>query len=146
MANFKIKKGKRIPVTYHTILMERRSKSWSHLPIEQAVYVPSTFNNKQVSKEVLQKRINKVKSYLADKFGGFSSVKVEGGYRMDNGKLVSEPVVRVVAFSSSENFQKNRENFFRQMERWGKQWGQESIGYEFEGDMFFINNEKFKQG
>jgi len=70
-----------------------------HIPIETAVYVPST-NKKQkaISKKQLNKRVNTVRKDLSRRYGGYTSVQGIGGYVMNNGRLVKEKVVKVTSF------------------------------------------------
>ena len=110
-------------------------------PIEQVVYVPST--NKQqkpISEQERTKRIAEVKRFLSNKFGGYTAEKVVGGYTTHGGKLVQEGIVKVTSFSTKKAYQKNKQALHSQLKNWGKKWGQESMGYEKEGDLFYINS------
>ena len=111
------------------------------LPIEQAIIVPSTKGaDKSISQIEMNRRVDAVRKFLAQKFGGYTSVKGMGGWYSGNKKkLIKEDIVKVTGFSSSKDFKKNKTLLARQILKWGHQWGQESIGYEKEGDLFLYN-------
>jgi hypothetical protein len=53
--------------------------------------------------------------------------------------LINEDVTRVVAFSSREGFEKKIDTLLKKIVDWCAKWSQESIGFEFEGDLFYID-------
>lgn len=112
-----------------------------HLPIEMAVYVPSTKNvDKLITPYELEKRVDTVKRTLASMFGGYTSAEFMGGYIAQNEKLVNEKIVRVVSYSTKDAFQENKKDLLKKIAEWAKEWGQESIGYEYEGDLFYVDS------
>lgn len=119
-----------------------------YLPIQIAVYVPSTKNaNVPISQDELQERVNEVRKYLAEMFGGFSSESLTGGYVSTFKELIKEDIVRVVAYSTKEDFAKNKRKLITQISIWAKEWSQEAIGVEFENDLYYINQaESFYNG
>jgi hypothetical protein len=117
-----------------------------HLPLEMAVYVPSTSDvSKEISSKELNERVDIVKKRLAEMFGGYTSAGAIGGYVAQDGKLVNEKVVRVVAYGTEESFQKNKKQLVEQISKWAEQWGQEAIGFEYEGDLYYIDA-KYERG
>lgn len=112
------------------------------LPIEQVVYVPSTNQKqRQISPQDMARRVSEVKKFLSDRYGGFTSVKGEGGYAMMKGKsekIVQEGVVKVTSFSTRDKYKTNKTKLHNQLRTWGKKWGQESIGLEVEGDLRYV--------
>jgi len=118
------------------------------LPLELSVYVPSTEKASQIiSKREYNQRIEEVQEFLAKLFGGFSSVSVEGGYVSDEKGLINEDVTRVVAFASKEGFEPKLDTLLKKIVDWCAKWSQESIGFEFEGDLFYIEaTSKFNDG
>jgi PBP1b-binding outer membrane lipoprotein LpoB len=117
-----------------------------HLPIEVSVYVPSTQDvDKVVSKSEMKLRVEEVKKYLATLFGGFSSSSVEGGFLASDGKVVKENVERVVSFAEKSDFDKNKEALVQKASEWAAKWGQEAIGLEHEGDLYYVP-QKFENG
>ena len=110
------------------------------LPIETIVYVPSTDKTqKEVPIEQMNKRVDEVRKWLAKRYGGYTSSQNVGGYVMRNGLVVHEDVVKVTAYSTVENFKKYKSLVLARLKRWCKKWGQESIGYEYEGDLLYIS-------
>lgn len=110
-----------------------------HLPYESAIYVPSTQDvDNVISIDEMESRTDEVKEYLAKLFGGYTSSETVGGFVDSSGQLVNEEVVKVTSFSSREDFEKNKPKLLKQLAKWGKDWGQEAIGYEFEGDLYYI--------
>jgi hypothetical protein len=120
----------------------------AHLPIENTIYVPSTSGvkeQKKIDDIAMQKRVNEVRKYMSKKFGGYTSTKATGGFVLRDGKLVKEPVVKVTAFSSKQDFINQQKNLFNQVGRWKKKWKQESVSYEQEGDLFLIKDKRVKK-
>ena len=116
------------------------------LPLEMVIYVPSTQDvDKVISVDKMDKRVDEVKIYLANKFGGYTSADKLGGFVDSTGNLVNEDVVQVTSFSTKEAYAENKEELINQLAKWGEEWGQESIGFEFEGDLMYVP-QKFKQG
>ena len=111
------------------------------LPVEQVVYVPSTNKQqKQISSQEVAKRVAEVKKFLSAKYGGFTAVKGEGGYAMQDrtNKLVQEGVVKVTSFTTKQKYHSNKSVLVSQLRNWGNKWGQESMGLEVEGDLEYI--------
>lgn len=112
------------------------------LPLEMVVYVPSTQDvDKVISVDKMVTRVDEVKEYLASKFGGYTSSDKLGGYVDSTGNLVNEDVVQVTSFSTQEAYSEHKEELIQQLAKWGKQWGQEAIGFEFEGDLMYVPQE-----
>lgn len=119
-------------------MKDKLSKNFE-LPIEMAVYVPSTEKaNQVISKRDFHNRIEEVQKYLSNLVGGFSATNIEGGYMSEEKGLVQEDVVKVTAFSGRDNFEQKLKQLVEKISDWAKDWSQESIGFEFEGDLFYI--------
>ena len=117
-----------------------------HLPLEMVVYVPSTQDvDNVISVDEMDKRVDIVKEYLASKFGGYTSSDKLGGYVDSKGNLVNEEVVQVVSFSTKEAFEQNKDELINKLSEWARLWGQEAIGFEFEGDLMYVP-QKFADG
>jgi hypothetical protein len=127
---------------------KNKLKATFELPLELVVYVPSTTTaDKKISDEEFESRIDYVETYLSDLFGGYSATEVEGGYVSDEKGLIQEDVMKVTAFGQVDNFEDKFNQLLHQVKIWCEEWGQESIGFEFEGDLFYINKDsKFKDG
>jgi hypothetical protein len=116
------------------------------LPLEMVIYVPSTQDvDKVISVDKMDKRVDEVKEYLASKFGGYTSSDKLGGYVDSKGNLVNEDVVQITSFSTKEAFEENKKELVEQIAKWAKDWGQEAIGFEFEGDLMYVP-QKLKEG
>ncbi len=114
-----------------------------HLPVEMSVYVPSTKDaNVPVSKSELSKRVNEVKEYLANLFGGYSSSQIIGGYASNEGSLIQEDVVKVISFATKKAYEENKQKLINKIASWSTAWSQEAIGFELEGDLYYINQDK----
>ena len=123
---------------------EQRKRTF-HLPIKQAVIVPSTSGvkaQKRISQKQLIKRVNNVRRFMSKRFGGFTDVKATGGFVLRNGKIVKERVIKVTAFATKKDFKKHKQEVIRQVGSWGKKWKQQSVSYEHEGDLFIIEPKK----
>jgi hypothetical protein len=128
-------------------LTKEERKRVIYLPIENVIYVPSTYgvkDQKKVTDKEMQKRVNEVRAYLSKKFGGYTSTEATGGFILKDGKLVKEKVVKVTSFSTKREFNKDEPELINQVGRWGNSWKQESISYENEGDLFIISPPKPK--
>jgi hypothetical protein len=117
-----------------------------HLPYELAVYVPSTKDvDKNITATELRARVKEVEKYLAETFGGFTSAEKVGGYLSSKSSVVTEKVIPVTSFASMLSFKENKYKLVNKMSVWAKKWGQEAIGFEFEGDLYYVP-QKFKTG
>ena len=123
-------------------------KGTFELPMEVAVYVPSTYDkDKIISRAEFKRRVDEVDLFLSKAFGGFSGTTVEGGFISDEKKLIQEDVVRVASFGQKEGFESNFKKLIVKIKYWCEKWQQESIGLEFEGDMFYVSAEaKYARG
>jgi len=126
------------------------AKGAFELPMELVIYVPSTKEaNQIIPKSELQQRVKSVKTYLSNLFGGFSSSPIDGGYVSEdkNKGLIEEDAVKVTAFATKEALESNMDAFLAKVKKWCAQWSQESIGLEFEGDLFYVSKTaKFNDG
>ena len=125
-------------------LSPKEKRTVEHFEIEQAILVPSTQKaDKKISQAQYKKRIKNVRLFLAKKFGGYTSVKAVGGYYSDSKKkLIKEKITKVTSFVKASDFKKKEPILMNQLKTWGKKWGQESIGYEYEGDLYYISSKK----
>ena len=124
----------------------KQAKKAFHLPIEMAIYVPSTSDvDKAISDSEMKKRVTEVSTYLSNIFGGYTSQETIGGYVDSKGNLVNEDVVRVVSFGATDKFEKNKAKILNKIAEWCSKWSQEAIGFEVEGDLYYIP-ENFAKG
>jgi len=123
-------------------LTKEQENKFVRLPIKQAIYVPSTHSvSEQISCDELTKRVDEVSNFLANLFGGYAVYDLIGGYvihKKDENMLIKEHFVRVVSFAARDAFHENQPKLFKQIAAWAKEWGQTSIGYEYEEDLLYI--------
>jgi hypothetical protein len=106
------------------------------------VYVPSTTDvGVKIAPVELDKRVDEVKEYFANLFGGFTETDADGGYKSHSGEIVEEEVVKVSVFSKNKNWKENESQVVQKVKDWAKEWGQESIGFEYEGDLYYIDQD-----
>jgi hypothetical protein len=121
----------------------KKKKEVAHLPVQQAVYVPSTTaKSKKISPQEHRKRITEVKKFLSNRFGGFTKVGGEGGYTDKEKGIIQEKVAIVYSYAEKNKFRKHKGALITQLSKWRKKWGQDSMGYEHEGDMYYIGGKK----
>lgn len=123
-----------------------KSNKMFHLPLELAVYVPSTQDvDVVISDTELNERVNEVSKYLAKIFGGFTKSEKVGGFMTSQSELVTEDVVPVVSFATKDDYEANKNKLVNKLSEWARKWGQEAIGFEFEGDLYYVP-QKFEKG
>jgi len=116
----------------------------ARLEVEQVIYVPSTnVLQETISGEEMRIRINEVRSVLSKLFGGYTSVEGIGGYLSDEFGLIEEPVVRIISYAEKESFRENSDDLIDFLEEKRKEWGQLSMGYEIEGDMYYLGETRW---
>jgi hypothetical protein len=127
-------------------LAKRKLSGNFELPFEMAIYVPSTKNiDEIIGKDEFTSRIKEVETFVSKVFGGFSTDRVDGGfYSDDRKKLVREDVAKVYVFGSEYDFESNFNQLINKLKQWGKAWSQESMGFEFEGDLYYVSSAKSK--
>jgi hypothetical protein len=109
----------------------------TELPIQLAVYVPSTYKGRKLLNEEYSERVEEVKREMSSKFGGDTSIKAEGDYISQDGTLAEEKVAIVEVSMSRSDYDKNRPQISRYLTQKKDEWKQESIGYKFE-DKFYM--------
>ncbi|MBI5300967.1 MAG: hypothetical protein HY868_02430 [Chloroflexi bacterium] len=109
-----------------------------HLPIECVVYVPSTLFDKRIPKRVFQKRIRKTADELVRLFGGCRETMVRGHYMDRRGEIIEEDIAVLTGYGKGDHYLDKREQFLAWLLAKKKEWQQESIGFEFEGDLWYI--------
>jgi len=78
--------------------------------------------------------------------GGFTQVTGKGGYYLSEDKVViKEPVAKVTSFAEQDAFFEKRKELLKWIKEKQVEWGQDSIGFEFEGDMYYFDQRTKKQ-
>ena len=112
------------------------------------IYVPSTSDvGNKISKKELDKRVDEVEKYVANEFGGYTETDTDGGYKSTSGEIVEEDIVKVSVFANNKVWKDNEQKVVSKVKKWATEWGQEAIGFEYEGDLYYIDDEgKFAKG
>jgi len=116
----------------------RTPEGATRLHVQQKVTVPSTEYDKPIPQWKFQKRVDEVQKWLSKTYGGETTMTGDGGYVSKDGQLIEEPVMVVTAFSDTQKFNENKDVLIDQLKRWKNKWKQESIAYQYEDDLFFI--------
>lgn len=114
------------------------------LPVETAIYVPSTEYDEQIPHGEFEKRIDEVRKELSNLFGGYTSVSATGGW-VDNGAVIKEPIVKVISYTDPKNYKKNRNTLQEYLSNKRKSWKQSALSWEFNNKLYFLSGkEQFK--
>lgn len=118
----------------------KTTKDDFHLEVETAVYVPSTKDGgkTRITPAEHGRRVKEVREWLTRKFGGYTSTRGEGGYVMEDNSVATEPVVVVTSYAKQDKVREHGKELGEQLRAWAVKWGQESVGFEYETDMFYI--------
>jgi hypothetical protein len=110
-----------------------------HLPIECVVYVPSTTaETSPIGEADFRVRVDETAEVLVDLFGGCRESTARGRYRDQDGNLIVEEVAVVTGYGKAEDYAGKRQRFLEWLIDAKARWGQESIGFEFEGDLWYL--------
>ena len=119
-------------------IRQLESGNITRLEVQQAITVPSTEFNKPISPAKFKKRVDEVQKYLANTFGGETTISGEGGYVAKSGELIPEKVKVVTSFADDKDFEQNVGRVVKKIKDWKKEWTQESVGYQVEDDLYLI--------
>jgi hypothetical protein len=101
----------------------------------------------KISKKELDKRVGEVEKYVANEFGGYTETDTDGGYKSTSGEIIEEDIVKVSVFANNKDWKENESKVVSKVKEWATKWGQEAIGFEYEGDLYYIDEEgKFAKG
>jgi hypothetical protein len=117
---------------------ERIPKGIIHLPLECVVYVPSTQGDRVIDPEEFRARRNDTATLLVSLFGGCRESLATGRYRSVNGEIIAEEVAVLTGFGDAEDFGLKRRQFLEWLIDKRTEWGQEALGFEFEGDLWYL--------
>jgi len=117
---------------------ERAPKGITHLPLECVVYVPSTQGDDTVDAEEFTRRRNEAATMLVTLFGGCRETMGMGRYRSRDGEIVAEEVAVLTGFGDSEDYERKRRELLEWLLDKRDEWGQEALGFEFEGDLWYL--------
>lgn len=124
----------------NTIDFPTRDELDDGLDIEMRVFIPSTVNvNKKLSSADFKKRIQESVRFFTQLFGGSTRYAGVGSYTVQkNHGVVSEQVAIIEVFTNSDAWKKHDVAVKNWLLEKKKNWGQESMGFEFEGRLVFV--------
>ncbi len=117
---------------------DRLPKGLTHLPLECVVYVPSTQGDRVIDAAEFAARRDECADLLVSLFGGCRESLTTGRYRGKDGQIVSEEVAVITGFGDADDYERKRQEFLRWLIDKRDQWGQEALGFEFEGDLWYL--------
>jgi hypothetical protein len=117
---------------------DKLPKGITHLPLECVVYVPSTQGTRTVDATEFAARRDEAADLLVSLFGGCRETLATGRYRADDGTIVSEDVAVLTGFGDADDYERKRQEFLRWLIDKRDAWGQEALGFEFEGDLWYL--------
>lgn len=111
------------------------------LPIEQAVFVPSTTHgDHRISVHRQNERVQNVERFMSKKYGGFTAIQGSGGfYSKEKHKIIQEPITVVESFATRHAYNRNLPGLHKKLGQWRRNWGQESMGYELKGHLYYLS-------
>ena len=126
--------------TYSPNPFSKMPKGTKKLPVSSAIYIPNKDKfGRKISDAEFQKRIKEVENKLLELFGGHSTDELDRGeYISKTKRVIREKVSKVSNFSNIKIYKKHRDNLEKWLMKKKKEWNQDSIGYEFEGDMYYL--------
>jgi len=104
------------------------------LSVHIVVYVPDTTGiSKKISKREHKKRAREVETELRKLFGGTTKVSSQGTWKHKK-RVIRDGVLQVESFTTQRKWNKNDMVLKRYLQRKKKEWGQESLSYEWYDD------------
>jgi hypothetical protein len=117
---------------------ERAPRGIVHLPLECVVYVPSTQGDEAIPPEEFARRRNETAAMLVRLFGGCRETTGTGRYRSRDGEIVAEEVAVLTGFGDADDYEHKRRELLEWLLDKRDEWGQEALGFEFEGDLWYL--------
>lgn len=133
------KRLKQVNLAYGGLLKYAKGVEVKHKSLEVEVYVPSTdVLGEPVSDSEMAERVQEVSRAMTKMFGGSVIENKFGGYQKHDGQIVNEKIVCVKSFASSEDWSKHKRTFAHKVSQWAMDWGQESVGVEYNETLYYI--------
>jgi len=108
------------------------------LPIEFKVLIPSTRQqNIKIASSAFNKRVNEAVRFLTKRFGG-STIDIETGTYMMKNKTIKEKVASITVSASVADYNRYDEEIEKYLKEKKKAWGQDSMGFVYQGRMMFV--------
>lgn len=109
----------------------------SRLPVQMAVYVPSTIKEKRISSSQWRARVNETVRFLNRAFGGTTRVRGIGSWE-ENKKTINEPVYVVESFAKVRDYTQTQLKLKRWLRIRRRKWKQYVLSFEFENDLYMV--------
>lgn len=115
-------------------------KGAKKLEVVNAIFVVNRDKNgKKIPDKEFLKRVKETGDMFLRLFGGYTNDEInEGRFKSKKMGVMKEKVARIICYADPKDFKANR----KELEKWilikKKEWNQESIAYEFEGDLFYL--------
>lgn len=108
----------------------------NRLPIQVGIVVPSTRDEDvKISDSAFRKRVETTRKFLDKRFGGDTTIDGSGGY-VGGGSLITEETALVVSSTTESEFERNRDSLRRFIREKRRNWGQDTLAYMVEGDLY----------
>jgi len=108
------------------------------LPVQVSIIVPSTTeNNRHLTEEEFQNRVDDEKKWMDTQFGGDTTIKDVGSYMMD-GELIQEPGAIVEASMSRGKYNKLKNAIAAHAMKKREEWSQDTILLRVENRAFIV--------
>ena len=75
---------------------------------------------------------------LVTLFGGCREALGTGRYRSKDGEIVAEEVAVLTGFGDADDYDRKRRELLEWLLDKRDEWGQEALGFEFEGDLWYL--------
>lgn len=111
------------------------------LAVANTIYLTDTnHGGEKISAKEFKKRIKETEDMFLELFGGYTNASSGKGEFMSSlhKKIITENVTRVASFSTIKDFRKKRKSLEQWLLKKKKEWKQEAIAYEFEGDLYYL--------
>jgi len=110
------------------------------LPIKTAIFVPSTEEDRSVSRGTFLKRIKETRTFLDKTFGGSTRMKGVGSWESEkSNKIIDENIVIVESYSTKPNYLKNDQLLRDFIQKKLKTWKQQAISVEYKNKLYIIS-------
>ena len=106
-----------------------------------AIYIPNAEQGgKKISAREYKQRIRTTEQMLLGFFGGCTTNELDRGAAKSEvtGGIVTEKVTRIHSFTDPATYKKHRDALLRWLLERKKEWNYEAMGFEFEGDLYYI--------
>ncbi len=115
-------------------------KKLEKLVVSIAIYIPNTEKDDKVIKdEDYKSRISQAQDFLLDLFGGYTLLgEGKGEFISKKGKRLKDKIARIVSYSDVSKFDNEKEKLYNWMVKKKEEWSQESIAFEFCGDLYYL--------